>query len=77
MKEKHTCPKCSSKEVYTNSELMKRGDRCSLPITSWSWVYVDIYICLACGYVEEYITNKDLKNQDKMAKIKKEFKKII
>jgi len=77
MKQTRTCPKCSSKEVYTNAGLVKRGERCSLPVTSWTSIFVDIYICLQCGFVEEYITDKELANKEKINKIKNEFKKII
>lgn len=77
MKQTHTCPKCQSKELYTNSGNVKRGERCSLPVTSWTSLFVDIYICLNCGFVEEYITDKELHNIEKMNKVKSEFKKVI
>lgn len=77
MKQTHTCPKCQGTELYTDSGKLKRGERCSLPVTSWTHVFVDIYICLKCGLVEEYNTDKELNNVEKMNKIKSEFKKVI
>jgi predicted nucleic-acid-binding Zn-ribbon protein len=77
MKNTGTCPKCQSKEVYTDKGLPKRGERSSLPISSWSRLFVDLYICLDCGYFEEYVEQADLDNEKKMNKLKEMFGKHV
>lgn len=68
MKSKNTCPKCQSAEIYTDAGLSKSGDRSSIPVSSWSKVFVDVYVCLSCGYMEEYMDFKDAAVLDKLKK---------
>ena len=70
------CPKCQSTEIYTDARQPKRGDRCSLPVTTWTKVFVDLYICLRCGFFEEYIRPEDLKNEKMMEKVRQQFRKL-
>lgn len=76
MKNTGTCPKCQSHEIYTDAGLTKRGDRSSIPVTSWSTAFIDVYVCTACGFMEEYVTREDLKNDKKMTKFKEIWKKV-
>ncbi len=52
------CPKCGSDEVYSgpsSSLLSKRYN--IIPITIWSYTVLDYYVCVNCGYVENYISD--------------------
>lgn len=72
------CPKCSGNEIYTNKLTQKAGERCVIAIApiSFAKLFVDSYICLACGYLEEYTSNDDLNDAGKIDKIKEEWLKI-
>lgn len=71
-----TCPKCSSKEVYTDKELVKRGERMQLLVSSWKWFFLDTYICLTCGHFEEHIRETELRDEKKIEKVRKTWKKV-
>ncbi|RPI16033.1 MAG: hypothetical protein EHM58_12795 [Ignavibacteriae bacterium] len=73
MKTTGKCPKCGSTEIYTNEKLSKRGERSILAVTSWVQVYVLNYVCLSCGYFEEYIEKL---NEKELEKFKTEWNKI-
>jgi hypothetical protein len=75
MKETKICPKCQHTEIYTNAGMSKSGERGYIPISSWSKLFFDVYLCVACGYVEEYISDEDLKNEKSMEKIRGNWKK--
>ena len=49
---------------------MKRGDRASIPVTTWRKIFIDVYACANCGFTEEYVAENDLneikKNWEKM-----------
>lgn len=70
------CPKCKSQEIYTNRDEVKRGDRSLLAISNWKGLFIDVYLCVKCGYMEEYITPKDLQDPKTMEKLRKEWKKM-
>ena len=71
-----TCPKCGSKEVYSNRELSKRGERMQLVISSMKWYFLDTYICTGCFYFEEYVPEKEKPDAAIIAKIKETWKKV-
>lgn len=75
MKEKKICPKCQGTEIYTNTGLSKSGERGYVPISTWSKLFFDVYLCISCGYVEEYVSDADLKNEKSMGKIKENWRK--
>ncbi|MEZ4936954.1 MAG: hypothetical protein R2799_05115 [Crocinitomicaceae bacterium] len=69
------CPKCQSTEIYTDGT-SKRGDRSSIPISSWKKFFIDTYACFICGYIEEYIEKDDLKDQSKISRAREDWKKV-
>jgi predicted nucleic-acid-binding Zn-ribbon protein len=71
-----TCPKCGSNEVYTDRELVKRGERMQLVISSWKWYFLDTYICLACYHFEEHIAEKEKGDPKVIEKIKETWKRV-
>lgn len=73
MKTTGKCPKCGSTEVYTNANLPPRGERALLAISGWGQAYIYNYICVNCGYLEEYIEKS---NEKKLDKIKTEWTKV-
>ena len=70
MKETGKCPKCGSSEVYTNTGLTMRSDRCLIPVTSWTRVFVNVYLCTSCGYIEEYAEKFDGKKLKKIKELR-------
>lgn len=73
MKTSKICPKCHSEDIYTDATLTKRGDRASIPVSSLSSLSIDVYVCLNCGYFEEYVSQEDLKSLKKMDKLKSKW----
>jgi predicted nucleic-acid-binding Zn-ribbon protein len=71
-----TCPKCGSGEVYTDSDLAKRGERMQLVISSWKWYFLDTYICLGCYHFEEHISEKEKGDAKVIEKIKETWNKV-
>lgn len=60
MKKTSTCPKCESTNIFIREA--KRGEYRGLAI-GWSVLGLhtpEIYICRDCGYLEEYLTEKQL-----------------
>lgn len=53
--------------------ITKRGERSVIPVTGWSRIHVDVFVCVQCGYFEEYV---DLKDHSGIEKLKVQWKKI-
>lgn len=73
-----TCPKCQSSEVFNNSSHPTRGDRASIAGADGrvrSNLYVNVYVCADCGYVEEYVREDILNDQEKMERLRSTWKK--
>ena len=70
------CPKCASTEVYTDNEATKRGERMIIPVTSWRRIFLDSYICVSCGYIEEWIPEKELKDEKLISKVRENWVKV-
>ena len=50
------CPKCGSDTVYTRPKLGQRG----VLLGRWrGYAKLTLYCCVYCGYVEEYVQEKD------------------
>ena len=76
MRKAGICPKCNSSEVYNNSKETPRGERNSIPLSSWVSLMVHVYVCLECGYIEEYMNPNDLLNEKKTEKIRSTWRKV-
>ena len=70
------CPKCGSAEIYTDKDYTKSSERMTIPVIAWKRIFFDIYVCTNCGYFEEFIADKDIKDDDVITKIKKNWKKV-
>ena len=76
------CPKCGSGDVYSGVELivkdgpianiLKGGPFASnsIPISLSSMAPIDNYVCVNCGYVEHYISDRS-----KLKEIEKKWDK--
>jgi predicted nucleic-acid-binding Zn-ribbon protein len=73
MKNSGTCPKCGSRDIYTDKKNLKRGDRCSIAVSSWVKIFIDTYVCISCGYIEEYAVKLD---ENKLGKIKSDWSRV-
>jgi Zn ribbon nucleic-acid-binding protein len=63
------CPKCRAREVYVSGDDLHAVDS---PVKMWSRTALRLYVCAACGYLEEYLQNeKDLAGIVKSASFKK------
>lgn len=76
MKQTKQCPKCKSYEVYTDANKTMKGQRSYSNISTFTTFRVDLYLCLSCGYVEEYMSNRNLNDQSKIEKIRKHYQKV-
>lgn len=59
------CPVCNSREIYSNIDHGKRGQRVQLIVWGGKWLFLDTYICIDCGHFEEYINNNQFDNSTK------------
>jgi len=69
LKKTGQCPKCSSSNVWNNSQVHEKGKR---PTKRWiivrlgnlpwnrKYAFKDEYVCLDCGYSEAYVDNEGL-----------------
>ena len=55
---------------------MSRGERSIVAVSSWTQLFVETYVCLDCGFFEEYVMQKELRNAEKIEKIKSTWKKV-
>jgi len=56
------CPKCESDKVYSGASLpLKKGPfgSNSIPVSLTSIAALDNYVCVACGYVESYVSETE------------------
>lgn len=63
MKNNNICPKCNSndiKRVNGSSRGYGAGNNIMVGATIFSAVNVNRYICLNCGYCEEWIDKEDI-----------------
>lgn len=74
MKATNKCPKCSGTEIYTDDSF-RVSKRSNLGISNWLQIRVSAYICMNCGFIEEYVTKSDLTNSKKLGKIKENWKR--
>ncbi|MBS1515947.1 MAG: hypothetical protein JSS63_13000 [Bacteroidetes bacterium] len=71
------CTNCGAKEVYTNKKSKARGERGQLIAGGFNkWMYIDIYLCLNCGKFEEYVNDKDFKDESVKEKIREKWIKV-
>lgn len=75
MKTTGVCPKCQG-SVYTNKGNSNYGDRCAMMGGGSNRLFIEVYACFNCGYIEEYIVKEDLENEKKMNKISDKWKKV-
>jgi predicted nucleic-acid-binding Zn-ribbon protein len=55
MKRTGKCTKCGSTDVYTNGAETPRGsDRSFMRISSSHGLYIEMFVCASCGYIEDY-----------------------
>lgn len=83
MKTTGICPKCKSKEVYFSvKDLTQLDPRSGVFVANRRFggsftARTEIYVCMDCGYFEEYFRDEDLKDEKIREKIKKKWKKVI
>ncbi|MBQ7801006.1 MAG: hypothetical protein IJ375_01635 [Oscillospiraceae bacterium] len=74
MKQSGKCPKCQSRDILRVDEESYLGRKTPnyLP-TAFGPFVIDVprYICLNCGYSEEWINKKDIPELRKMQKYQK------
>lgn len=74
LKDNGICQQCGASSIKSGAKIDdKEGLRGSnrLPIDSKISVALDNYICVNCGYIESYISNRSMLNR-----IKKQWKKV-
>jgi len=82
MKNTGICPKCSSKEVYFDLRTLNAIDtRGKLLIArkkfaGQEYARLAVYVCINCGYFEEYLREEDLKDTKIREQIQNKWKKV-
>jgi len=67
-----TCPNCGSSEVYAGTNLARKGGSYNtIPISFMRLVALDNYVCVDCGYLERYISDRA-----GLERIKKKWPKV-
>ena len=76
---KHTgqCPKCKSHDIVSNKNGMHYGHRSAIVISAFASAQLSSYICLNCGLIEEYLSEKVMQNPTKMDKIRMKWGKYL
>jgi hypothetical protein len=61
MKQSNICPKCKSTDVTRIKAFKGTSNSNMIQLTKWGTqlAYFDRYVCLACGFLEEYIRLDD------------------
>ncbi len=72
MEKPKRCPKCQSEEVYTNEGNEKTGKRSRIPVIPFSDILVRVNVCCACGYLEEYVVER---NPGQLDEIRRNWKR--
>ena len=67
-----TCPKCSSTEIYTKRNGIQSDIAFRFAYLALRAPYLDAYICMSCGYFEQYIADVAELHDD----IKQDWKKV-
>lgn len=75
MKKTGNCPKCNSSDILTDAEKIKQGHRAYLGISAFRTIRIATYVCMNCGYLEEYLDEKGFKTQSKINKFRERWKK--
>ncbi|GIK67350.1 MAG: hypothetical protein BroJett018_51440 [Chloroflexota bacterium] len=65
------CPKCGSTEVYTKRSGMQSGYTVGMGFANTKHMEADDYICMVCGYFEQYLVEVASKLKDLPSKWKK------
>jgi predicted nucleic-acid-binding Zn-ribbon protein len=50
------CPKCGSKKVFSRTQNAGAYTGNSIPLGGMRYLPLDNYVCVACGYVEFYLS---------------------
>lgn len=62
MKNGKSCPKCGCEDIRVVSGEAERISQANvIPAGALTRIYVSRYLCMACGYSEEWIDRDDLK----------------
>ncbi|MCB9224532.1 MAG: hypothetical protein R2780_09700 [Crocinitomicaceae bacterium] len=75
MKDSKQCPRCQGTDIYTDEGISKRGDRVGLGVDSWTQIFIATYVCLSCGFIDEYI-DKEFMTEKKLEKIRKNWRPL-
>lgn len=68
------CPNCGSAEVHAGLKVVPKGGvygSNTIPISIWYGAILENYVCVACGYVESYISDPA-----KLRKIKEKWPRV-
>lgn len=71
------CPVCEGNNVFTNKGMTKQGERIIIPVTSFRSVHADVYLCISCGYIQEFAEKENLQDEKMMAKLKEKWKRVL
>ncbi|MBP9095300.1 MAG: hypothetical protein KBG21_01755 [Ignavibacteria bacterium] len=70
------CSSCKSKDIFTNKNDQVRGQRGLIFFGSLKQAIVDTYLCMDCGRLEEYLNDKDFKNELVLEKVREKWQQV-
>jgi hypothetical protein len=68
------CPKCQSEEVYVTPNYFT--DCGKLVIHFFAKLNLERYLCINCGFTEEYVMVKDFQDSYNREELRKSFHKV-
>jgi len=69
MKKTGSCPKCGSREIFTNDGTMLYNDRSYITSSFFGRMPLVTYICASCGYLEDYAKDTEGRHMSRVKAI--------
>jgi predicted nucleic-acid-binding Zn-ribbon protein len=70
------CPKCGGKDVYSDKDKARHNERGFMMVSPATGYKIDTYVCLNCGYFEEYFNDEEFKDEKTKKKMLEKWTKI-
>ncbi|MDX2360624.1 MAG: hypothetical protein QNK23_07445 [Crocinitomicaceae bacterium] len=70
------CPKCNGEEVFSHKSNDDNEDFRCFALSKWDNIFVEIFICMDCGFMEEYAEDYSLTDPKVKGLVLKKWKKV-
>ena len=69
------CPKCGSSEIYHKLNGLAGSSSVAVRVSWISSLWLDIYVCTDCGYVESYVESYAV-DKGKLSKLREKWDRV-